>query len=368
MRTTSAAMQPARAMASAWTGEGPSRRPSRRTSSPPAERPTKRSAAFPLEGDGRPVGLRGDHDGRYPRFMRHEARDPSSSGGCVLKRLARDRPESGFTMNRCAVAGPGAHRDPLRGHAPACAARWPGPRDSRPGARRSRRRRTRASGSPPSGSIMAAIGARIIRASRRRAGSPCRRRRRPGMNGSAPRRRSRPRGWPPPCEIRVSRFSTCDSSWASTPSSSSRFMARRRPSVAATAACFGLRPVANALSAASGDDVQLRHRDARLHGQPLHDRVQLGRLLRASRLRVVHAQDDLVAPEQGAEVHDAGHDQGEGHAAAPAQGLAHDQEQAGEGPQQQRRLHRVHGVVRLLISKLRAITPAGNPQSARGGR
>jgi hypothetical protein len=40
-----------------------------------------------------------------------------------------------------------------------------------------------------------------------------------------------------------------DSSWASTPSSSTRFIFSSRPVVTATAACFGLRPVAKALGA-----------------------------------------------------------------------------------------------------------------------
>ena len=52
--------------------------------------------------------------------------------------------------------------------------------------------------------------------------------------------------------IRMSRCLTCASSWASTPSSSSSLSICRMPSVAATAACFGLRPVANAFGEAWG--------------------------------------------------------------------------------------------------------------------
>jgi hypothetical protein len=43
----------------------------------------------------------------------------------------------------------------------------------------------------------------------------------------------------------------CDSSCASTPSSSTRFIFSSRPVVAAIAACCGFRPVANAFGAGS---------------------------------------------------------------------------------------------------------------------
>ena len=52
--------------------------------------------------------------------------------------------------------------------------------------------------------------------------------------------------------VSVSRFLTWESSWASTPLSSSSLMMRRIPSVTATAACEGLRPVAKALGESSG--------------------------------------------------------------------------------------------------------------------
>ena len=52
--------------------------------------------------------------------------------------------------------------------------------------------------------------------------------------------------------MRMSRFWTWDSSWASTPSSCRRSRIRRMPSVTATAACSGLRPVAKALGASVG--------------------------------------------------------------------------------------------------------------------
>ena len=47
-------------------------------------------------------------------------------------------------------------------------------------------------------------------------------------------------------ETRMSRFATWDSSWARTPRSSRSSRICRMPRVTATAACSGLRPVANA--------------------------------------------------------------------------------------------------------------------------
>jgi hypothetical protein len=58
-------------------------------------------------------------------------------------------------------------------------------------------------------------------------------------------------------EIRMSRFLTCDSSWASTPSSSRGSRIGRMPWVTATAACFGLRPVAKALGCWLGETYSL---------------------------------------------------------------------------------------------------------------
>ena len=47
--------------------------------------------------------------------------------------------------------------------------------------------------------------------------------------------------------ISTSRFAMCESSWASTASTSCGSSRRQSPVVTATAACFGLRPVAKAL-------------------------------------------------------------------------------------------------------------------------
>ena len=53
-------------------------------------------------------------------------------------------------------------------------------------------------------------------------------------------------------EIRMSRWSTWFSSWARTPLSSSRSITRSKPSVTATAAWLGERPVAKAFGCTSG--------------------------------------------------------------------------------------------------------------------
>ena len=53
--------------------------------------------------------------------------------------------------------------------------------------------------------------------------------------------------------MRMSRCFTCMSSWAMTPSSSSRGIVRSKPCVAQTTAFFGPRPVANALGCWLGD-------------------------------------------------------------------------------------------------------------------
>ncbi len=52
--------------------------------------------------------------------------------------------------------------------------------------------------------------------------------------------------------MRMSRFWTCESSWASTPSSWRRSRSFRIPSVTATAACAGFRPVAKAFGVSDG--------------------------------------------------------------------------------------------------------------------
>ena len=57
---------------------------------------------------------------------------------------------------------------------------------------------------------------------------------------------------------------------------------RRMPAVTATAACSGLRPVANAFGDSLGIEVQPRHRHVILLREPVHDLEQLGIVLLAA--------------------------------------------------------------------------------------
>ena len=93
--------------------------------------------------------------------------------------------------------------------------------------------------------------------------------------------------------IRMSRFLTWDSSWASTPSSSRSSRIRMMPSVTATAACSGCGR-SRRRSGLAWDEVDPRHRDAGPRGQPPDDRCRAGRLGLVDRLGPVHRQDDLV--------------------------------------------------------------------------
>ena len=66
----------------------------------------------------------------------------------------------------------------------------------------------------------------------------------------------------------------CDSSWARTPSSSTRFIFSSSPVVTAMAACFGLRPVAKAFGAGSSMTYTPRLGQAAGDAQPLDEVVQ----------------------------------------------------------------------------------------------
>ena len=160
--------------------------------------------------------------------------------------------------------------------------------------------------------------------------------------------------------MRMSRCLTCASSWAITPSSSSGPSARRMPSVAATAACCGLRPVANAFGELSGMMY------TRGIGSPARC---------ASRATVAYsgcpaptscaryiAQDDLVREEVRHEVGARGEHEGEQQALRAAQRLADEEQQRAERREQQRRLQCVrHGCVRAGV-----LTTPANLYRARG--
>src|SRR3954463_6806314 len=110
----------------------------------------------------------------------------------------------------------------------------------------------------------------------------------------------------------MSRFLTCASSWAMTPSSSSCGMYFMMPVVTATTACSGFRPVANAFGCSCGAMATTGigrggrgprrgghhgHRQAGPLPEPVHHLVELGRLLLGHHLRPVHPEHDAVREE-----------------------------------------------------------------------
>ena len=117
------------------------------------------------------------------------------------------------------------------------------------------------------------------------------------------------------------------------------------PSVTATAACRGLRPVAKALGAS------IVHRNLRARGQPAHDRVQPGRLRLVDRLGAVHREDDLVREPVGDEIHDGGEHEAHDHALLAGDGAAAQDEEGREDAQEEPGLqhigHRTKGNKRL---------------------
>ena len=91
------------------------------------------------------------------------------------------------------------------------------------------------------------------------------------------------------------------SSWASTPSSSMRFIFSSSPVVTAMAACFGSRPVAKAFGRRVVDDVEPRLRQAAGDAQALDQVVEPGVLAGSAGLGAAHGQRDLVGVPVGDE-------------------------------------------------------------------
>jgi hypothetical protein len=102
------------------------------------------------------------------------------------------------------------------------------------------------------------------------------------------------------------------------------------PSVAATAACCGLRPVANAF----GNDVYLRHRQASLLREPLGHLEE--RMRRTDLLRVIHAQYDLVREPVRTQIHQRGEREREHESLLPAEVVTEQQQHAAQRAEQQR--------------------------------
>ena len=135
--------------------------------------------------------------------------------------------------------------------------------------------------------------------------------------------------------IRMSRLAMCPISWASTPLSSSGVRRRIMPSVTATTALSGLRPVAKALGASWGMRGDARHGDVRVGRQIADHGVQPRGVAGAQDARPVHGQHQAVRIPIAAHVHGQGDDEGDYQAAAPAHGAADEQQQGGEQPQKQ---------------------------------
>ena len=91
-----------------------------------------------------------------------------------------------------------------------------------------------------------------------------------------------------------------------TPSSSTRFIFSSSPVVTAMAACFGLRPVANAFGRRVVDDVDARLGQPAGDAQPLDEVVQALVLLGVGRLGAADRERDRVGLPVRHEGHDAG--------------------------------------------------------------
>ena len=153
-----------------------------------------------------------------------------------------------------------------------------------------RPRGTRADARRRAGAAIAAIGATMIRSSEPIAPS--------GLSSSSPKMPMKKKMFPiaeiAPAiiaaidETRMSRFLMCANSCARTPRTWSRGRYWSRPCVTATAACSGLRPVANAFGCSDGISVDPRLRHV-VQLRELRDelvqvgRLRLGDLLRARR-------------------------------------------------------------------------------------
>ena len=98
--------------------------------------------------------------------------------------------------------------------------------------------------------------------------------------------------------ISTSRFFTCDSSCAITPSSSAGDSVRIIPVVAQTVAFFWERPIANALGTSVSATAIFGFGKVRLDAEPFDHRVQARRLLGRDLLGAHGAQRQLVREEQ----------------------------------------------------------------------
>ena len=134
--------------------------------------------------------------------------------------------------------------------------------------------------------------------------------------------------------IRMSRFRTCESSWASTPRSSSSSSTWRMPWVTQTAAWLGLRPVANAFGCISADTYSLGIGMSARWVEVLDDRVDLRELLAARGLRPSGLDRDGVAEPVRAAHEAEAEDEPDDEPGAPADGPADQHEQRAQRGEQ----------------------------------
>ena len=144
----------------------------------------------------------------------------------------------------------------------------------------------------------------------------------------------------------------CESSWASTPSTSRGSSRRQRPVVTATAACFGLRPVANAFGTSVSITAIRRLRQVGQRAQALDHVVQLGRLVALDDLGPGRGERELV----GGEVLDEreADDDHDHHQQAGVQHLEEDD-----------REDDVEQAEQPVVSTIRAVSPASRPYALR---
>ena len=278
----------------------------------------------------------------------------SAVGGCVLNRLANSHLATGERVHDVGLAcAGGTSIGTCFAYASIFSSARASPRRRATGARRSRRPGTHASARATSATDRPRSERGSTSTARR---TRCRGRRRHRRRTAHPRTRtvatnviaSATAAATDP--MRMSRFFTCESSWARTPRSSSRSRTWRMPRVTTTAAWFGLRPVAKALGCASVGHVDLGHRHARLARELLDDRVDLGKLLAGHRHRPRRLDRELVAEPVGASAEQEGEPEPDDEPGGAAQQRPDAQEQGTQERQEDGRLQCVSHLFHLTIS------------------
>ena len=163
----------------------------------------------------------------------------------------------------------------------------------------------------------------------------------------------------------MSRFLTCASSCAMTPSSSSCGMYLRMPVVTATTACSRVPAGGEGVGLLVRRDRDDRHGQTRPLAQPVHHPVELGRLLLGDHLRAIHPEHELVREEVHDEVERAADDQGEHEALRSPEQLAGEQEQAHQAGHQDHGLDVVHAAPPWHLAVQWGLTKRARPRPLR---